>query len=201
MRNLLFSARTIHGFFFIIMAESLLKYVSRRRNRSSDSSTEGKGDSPVTKKVKSTTDHDLSTAGDEHGEETEDSNIVLTALELTDDLSGILKGILENLKKLDTIESAVKKIEGSLDKLGERTTRLEALEKSAREDIDHLKTNHSLIEKKQDDDKKALDKKIKSLDGKIAELQDKERKINQTLEDLNTKDLYCTLKLIRGVRI
>ena len=104
MRNLLFSARKIYVFFFIIMAESLLKYVSRRRNRSSDSSADGKGDSPVTKKVKSTTDHDLSTVSDEHGEETENSDIVLTTLELTDDLSGILKGILEKLKKLDTIE-------------------------------------------------------------------------------------------------
>ena len=48
------------------------------------------------------------------------SDIVLTALELTDDLSGILKGILEKLNKLDTTERAVKKIEGSLVKLEER---------------------------------------------------------------------------------
>ena len=59
----------------------------------------------------------------------EDSDIVLTALELTDDLSGILKGILEKLNKLETIERAAKKIEGSLLKLEERTTKLEALEK------------------------------------------------------------------------
>ena len=89
------------------------------------------------------------------------SDIVLTALELTDDLSGILKGILEKLNKLDTIERAVKKIEGSLVKLEERTTKLEALEKTAREDIDNLKANHAIIED-------ALDKKIKGLDGKIS---------------------------------
>ena len=58
----------------------------------------------------------------------EDSDIVLTALELTDDLSGILKGILEKLNNLETIERAAKKIEGSLLKLEERTTKLEALE-------------------------------------------------------------------------
>ena len=57
-------------------------------------------------------------------------------IELTDDLSGILKGILEKVNKLDTIERAVKKIEGSLVKLEERTSKLEALEKTAREDID-----------------------------------------------------------------
>ena len=58
----------------------------------------------------------------------EDSDIVLTALELTDDLSGILKGILKKLNKLDTIERAIKKIEGSLVKLEERTMKLEALD-------------------------------------------------------------------------
>ena len=58
----------------------------------------------------------------------EDSDIVLTALELTDDLSGILKVTLKKLNKLDTIERAIKKIEGSLVKLEERTTKLEALD-------------------------------------------------------------------------
>ena len=99
----------------------------------------------------------------------EDSDIVLTALELTNDLSGVLKGILEKLNKLDPIEGPVKKIEGSLVKLEERTTKLEALEKTAREDIDNLKANHVIIKKKQDNTKDALDKKIKGLDGKIAE--------------------------------
>ena len=172
------------------MAESLLKYVTKRRNRSSDSSTDGKVDSPAMKKVKSTSDPESSPPRDEHGEHNEDRDLVLTALELTDDLSGTLKCILEKLKKLDTIEYAVKKIEGSLDKLEERTAKLEELEKTAREDIDNLKTNHMLIEKKQDDAKKALDKKIKGIEGKIAELKVKEREIDQTLKDLNTKDLY-----------
>ena len=48
-----------------------------------------------------------------------------------------------------------------------------------------MKANHAIIDKKQDDTKDALDKKIKGLDGKIAELADKERKISQTLDDLN----------------
>lgn len=172
------------------MAESLLKYVTKRRNRSSDSSADGKVESPEAKKAKSTADPALAAASDEHGEVNDESDIVLTALELTDDFSDILKSILEKLKKLDTIESAVKKIESSLDKLEARTTRLEELEETAREDIDNLKINHGLLEKKQDDAKTATDKKIKKLDGKIAELQEKERNINQAIEDLKTKDLY-----------
>ena len=166
--------------------------MTKRRNRSSDSSADGRVESPEAKKAKNADNLEILAANREHAGDAseEDSDIVLTALELTDDLSGILKGILEKLNKLDTIERAVKKLEGSLVKLEERTTKLEALEKTAREDIDNLKANHAIIEKKQDDTKDALDKKIKGLDGKIAELADKERKISQTLDDLNTKDLY-----------
>ena len=140
MKNVLISARTKFAISSKSMAESLLKYVTKRRNRSSDSSTDGKVDSPAMKKVKSTSDPESSPPRDEHGKHNEDSDLVLTALELTDDLSGTLKCILEKLKKLDTIECTVKKIEGSLDKLGERTAKLEELEKTAREDIDNLKT-------------------------------------------------------------
>jgi len=137
------------------MAESLLKYVTKRRNRSSDSSVDGKEESPEARKAKNTGDPALAAASHEHGEVNGDGDIVLTALELTDNLSCILKGILEKLKKLYTIESAVKKIESSLDKFEERTMRLEGLEKTVREDIDNLVINHGLLEKKQDDAKTA----------------------------------------------
>jgi hypothetical protein len=95
------------------MAESLLKYVTKRRNRSSDSSVDGKVESPEAKKTKNTGDPALAAASDEHGEVNGDGDIVLTALELTDDLSCILKGILEKLKKLDTIESVVKRLKAA----------------------------------------------------------------------------------------
>ena len=95
--------------------KTLLNYVTKRRNRSSDSSADNL-------EVLAT---NLEHAGDV---KKEDSDIVLTGLELTDDLSGILKGILKKLNKLDTIERAIKKIEGSLVKLEERTTKLEALD-------------------------------------------------------------------------
>ena len=132
-----------HNFwlYLLLMAETLLNYVTKRRNRSSDSSADGRVESPEAKKAKNTDNLEILAANREHAGDAsvEDSDTVLTALELTDDLNGILKGILEKLNKLDTIERAVKKIEGSLVKLEERTTKLEALEKTAREDIDNLK--------------------------------------------------------------
>ena len=110
--------------------KTLLNYVTKRRNRSSDSSADGRVESPEAKKAKNADNLEILAANREHAGDAseEDSDIVLTALELTDDLSGILKGILEKLNKLDTIERAVKKIEGSLVKLEERTTKLEALD-------------------------------------------------------------------------
>ena len=161
-----------HNFwlYLLLMAETLLNYVTKRRNRSSDSSADGRVESLEAKKANNADNLEILAANREHAGDAseEDSDIVLTALELTDDLSGILKGILEKLK-LETIERAAKKIEGSLLKLEERTTKLEALEKTAREDIDNLKANHAIIDKKQDDTKNALDKKIKGLDGEIAQ--------------------------------
>ena len=158
--------------YLVLMAETLLNYVTERRNRSSDSSADGRVESPEAKKAKNADNLEILAANREHAGDAseEDSDIVLTARELTaDDLSGILKGILEKLNKLDTIERAVEKIEGSLVKLEERTIKLEALEKTAREDIDNLNVNHAIIEKKQNDTKDALDKKIKGLDGKITQ--------------------------------
>lgn len=70
----------------------------------------------------------------------EESDIVLTALQMTDGMKEILKGILDKLKKLDTIKHTVKKIEASMVKLEERTARFEASEKTAKEDIEHLKS-------------------------------------------------------------
>ena len=104
--------------------------MTKRRNRSSDSSADGRVESPEAKKAKNADNLEILAANREHAGDAseEDSDIVLTALELTDDLSGILKGILEKLNKLDTTERAVKKIEGSLVKLEERTTKLEALD-------------------------------------------------------------------------
>ena len=115
--------------YLVLMAETLLNYVTERRNRSSDSSADGRVESPEAKKAKNADNLEILAANREHAGDAseEDSDIVLTARELTaDDLSGILKGILEKLNKLDTIERAVEKIEGSLVKLEERTIKLEA---------------------------------------------------------------------------
>jgi len=63
----------------------------------------------------------MTTAPEEPHDEGEETDVVFTALEMTDDLGGILKQILETLKKLDSNKNTVRKIEVSLDKLRART--------------------------------------------------------------------------------
>ena len=89
--------------------------MTKRRNRSSDSSADGRVESPEAKKAKNADNLEILAANREHAGDAseEDSDIVLTAVELTDDLSGILKGILEKSNKLETIERAVKRLKAA----------------------------------------------------------------------------------------
>ena len=115
-REELFELRS-HNFwlYLLLMAETLLNYVTKRRNRSSDSSADGRVESPEAKKAKNADNLEILAANREHAGDAseEDSDIVLTAVELTDDLSGILKGILEKSNKLETIKRAVKRLKAA----------------------------------------------------------------------------------------
>ena len=131
----------------------ILNYLSRRRNRSSGSSPNGKGDSPKYKKAKNTEDSEpqsstrTTTARKDPHDEGEENDVVWSALAMTDDLGGILKQVLEKMKKLDSIENTVRKIEVSLAKLEARTAKLETFQETAASDIEQLKVGQDLIEK------------------------------------------------------
>ena len=148
------------------------------------------------KKAKNTEDSEpqsatrTTTAQKDPHDEGEENDVVLTALEMTDDLGGILKQILEKLQKLDSIENTVKKIEVNLSKLETRTAKLESFQETAASDIEQLKVGQDLIEKNQEKAQKATAKKLEALDRKLAELGEKEKLIDSKIEELNTKDLY-----------
>ena len=85
------------------MADMILNYVSRRRNRSSGNSPNGKGDSPEHKKAKNTEDSEpqitrTTTARKDPHDEGEENDVVLTALEMTNDLGGISNRFQKNGK-------------------------------------------------------------------------------------------------------
>lgn len=58
---------------------------------------------------------------------------------MTDDIAGTLKGILEKLQKLDTIESSVKKTESTLQHLETRIANIATFQETETIDIEHLK--------------------------------------------------------------
>ena len=58
---------------------------------------------------------------------------------MTQDVGATLQAILAKLEKLDSIESAVIKIEANLENLKKRTQRLEDFQTTAKKDIDELK--------------------------------------------------------------
>ena len=104
------------------MATQLSNYFLKRRNRSGNNSG-SESDSPDFKRAKTLKESCVS--------ETKDGDVIIDALEMTGGIIGTLKEILEKLKKLDTIESSVKKIEISLENLEMRTASLENFQQSA----------------------------------------------------------------------
>ena len=67
VKNHLFLLSCQICYFIKLMADSLLKYVTKRRNRSSDSSAEGKVESPLAKKVKNSNDFEPSETNNKYG--------------------------------------------------------------------------------------------------------------------------------------
>jgi len=114
------------------MAEFLDQFLNKRRPRPSASSDKTVS-SPETKKS------NQSTSPIQSGLQHEDE--VMTALNMSQDLAATLKSILKKLKKLDVIESSMKKIESKLENLERRTEKLEGFQAKAKKDIDDLKAS------------------------------------------------------------
>ena len=94
--------------------------------------------------------------------------MIIDALEMTGELAGTLKGILEKLQKLDTIENSVKKIETTMENLELRIANLENFRQTARTDIEHLKESVTQNEGKCNDYQKSCEKKLKEIKDTLA---------------------------------
>ena len=80
---------------------------------------------------------------------------------MTGEIAGNLKGILEKLLKLDTIESSVKRIETTMENLELRIANLETFEQTATTDIEHLKESVTQNESKCINIQKCCEKRLK----------------------------------------
>ena len=109
---------------------------------------------------------------------------------MTQDVGATLQAILAKLEKLDSIESAVKKIEANLEKLENRTRRLEDFQTTAKKDIEDLKEGINFTGQQLSDKTKALERTHRLYETQLAELTRKCQKNEDLLGEIHTKNLY-----------
>lgn len=115
---------------------------------------------------------------------------IMTALSMTQDVGATLQAILAKLEKLDSIESAVKKIEANLENLELRTQRLEDFQITAKKDIDDLKEGINFTGQQLKDKSDAAEKAHRLYETQLAELTTKCQKNETLLDEIHTKNLY-----------
>ena len=160
------------------MANVIEKYLTKRRNRSSNS-TEGEKDSPDKKKAKN--------QGTSDEEEEASLDEVLAVLNMSESVSEMLNQILERLQKLDKIESSLDNIEGKLQNLESRTQRLEESESTAKQELNDLKEGLKNVNIK-------LKDKMESMENtqgvNTANLSQKIKELEEQAKSLHNKNLY-----------
>ena len=157
------------------MAESPEVLTQKRRNRSSNSST----NSPDTKKPRSEEDHDGGI---------DESTVV--APSMAEKFQDTLQEILQKLEKLDTIERAVKNLEATLLNLETRTQALESFQAGATKDISDLKESTNFAEEMYKTKLQGINKQYDNINAKLLNLETENQTLNNTIKELETKNLY-----------
>ena len=160
------------------MAELFGQFWNKRKTISSASSDE----SSISPETKKTRPH-LSPTQQQEDE-------IMTALNMSQDMGATLKAILAKLEKLDTIESAVMKIEAKLESLEERTQSLEDFQTTAKKDIGELKDSINFTGNQLKDKTVAWEKVHQLYESQLAELTKKSQEIEELLNVIHTKNLY-----------
>jgi len=166
------------------MADFIGALLPKRRTRlSSDNSTKSNS-SPNPKKQK---ECDPDSPRSEYDE---DSDEVLTALNMAGAFKKTLEDIHKKLEKLDSIEDSVKKLNASFGKLEGRIKSLEAEHTSTKQEIEELKQSLNSNE----DDKRELSEKLKSLekktDPRITALEKENNELRILVKEIEDKNLY-----------
>ena len=159
------------------MAVFFGQILSKRKTISSASSDES-AISPELKKTKP------------YASPTHHEDEIMTALSMTQDVGATLQAILAKLEKLDSIESAVKKIQANLENLEIRTQRLEDFQITATKDIDDLKEGINFSGQQLKDKSDAAEKAHRLYETQLAELTTKCQKNEALLDEIQTKNLY-----------
>ena len=152
------------------MAESVKTPISKRRNRSSNSST---NDSPDTKKHRSSQNY----SEQHHVEEDGEPPLATPNIMPSKDIQKTLQKILEKLGNLDIIESSVYKRQATLLDLETRTKTLEGFQHKASKDINDLQESLSFTEEKYKTNLANVDEKQENISLKIATIEEENREL------------------------
>ena len=164
------------------MAESVETPISKRRNRSSNSST---SDSPDTKKPRSSQNH----SEQHHVEETSEPALATPNITPSKNIQKTLHEILEKLGKLDIIENSVYKLQATLLDLETRTNTLEGFQHRASKDINDSQESLSFTEDKYNTNLANVDKKEENISLKIAAIEEENRGLTAKIKGLETKKI------------
>ena len=150
------------------MADFFQNFLTKRRNRSSNSSAEEFPDAKMPRgSLNSSIDTQQVNEGDDE---------IMAALGMVENVQQKLQEILQKLGKLDSIEQSVNKLQDTLLKLEARTQSLEGFQQSATADINELKQSLNFSQEKYKTSLDDLTKQRKNLEEKLNEL---ERQNNQ----------------------
>ena len=163
------------------MAETLINFISKRRNLSSGSEDEVH----EPKKLKNTECENET----QIAEVTEDQDDILKALEMTGDLNKKLEIMLD---KLNVIEISVKNIETNLDSREKRTTKLEEAELSTKRDIEVINERLDTVDEKLTNSPTTVPALKDQLDNFSIQLQELVKKQNELvlLQEQLTRKIY-----------
>ena len=160
------------------MAEFFNNLLNKRTIRSSDSSD----DSTTSPEAKKPAKYDSPLT--EGPEQEEDK--VMTALNMSEEITAKVQKILEKLEKLDTIELSLKKTESKLAKLETPTTELEAFKEEAKKDINDLKDGANFATKQLQE----KSQEVAEAQAEITELTRKVQKHEEAVKETESKCLY-----------
>ena len=164
------------------MADFFQNILTKRRNRSSNSSAE---ESPDAKKPRGSPNSSIDTQ-----QVNERDDEFMAAASMVEDVQQKLQVILQKLGKHDSIEKSVNKIQDTLVKLEARTQSLESFQQSATADISDLKESPSFSQEKYKASLDDLKRQRENLEEKLNELERQNNHLDNKIKDVEIKNLY-----------
>ena len=172
---------------WILMAETIEETRNKRKTRvsSSDESSISNA-SPETKKSRSG-EHAFRVH--EVSEQDVEEDVILSALNMTEEFSDTLQNILKKLDKLDIIEQSMNDFQATLLKLEGRVQSLESCHATTRRDVEDIKESLNSIEADRQEASLSLKTKQDDTNTKLKSLEEENFKLGARIKEVEDQHL------------